>query len=84
MNYEFRVIVDLNVNSDEEMLDLADTLGNAGCLDSTVGGHAEGVELTFNRESDSLDAALKSAIADVESVGYRVMRIELAREAISE
>ncbi len=83
MSHQFSVIVDLNVSSEEQMLEIADVLGNAGCLDSSVGGHPEGVELSFDREAESLDSALRSAIAEVESAGYRVKRVEMAREAIS-
>jgi hypothetical protein len=77
------VIVDATAKSEQEMLDIADALGNAGCLDSSVGGHDEGVELSFNRDAPSLDTAIKSAVAEIEGAGYRVKRVEMARDAIS-
>ncbi len=83
MNHQFSVIIDVVPKSDQEMLDIADVLGNAGCLDSSVGGHGEGVELSFNRDAPSLDVAIKSAITEIEGAGYRVKRVELAREVIS-
>jgi hypothetical protein len=83
MIHRFSVIVSNNPQSEQEMLDLADALGNVGCLDSSLGGHEEGAELSFHREADSLDAAIKSAIADIERAGCQVKRVELAREAIS-
>jgi hypothetical protein len=83
MIHRFSVIVSDNPKSEQEMLDLADALGNEGCLDASVGGHEEGVELIFNREAVSFDKAIKSAVTEVESAGFRVKRVELAREAIS-
>ena len=83
MNHQFSVIVDVAPKSDQEMLDIADALGSAGCLDSSVGGHVEGVELSFNRDALSLDAAIKSAVTEIEGAGYQVKRVELARDAIS-
>ena len=83
MNHQFSLIIDCKIESEEEILDIADTLGNAECLDGSVGGHSEGVEVVFNREADSLDEAIKSAIVAIEGVGYRVKRAEMARESIS-
>ncbi len=83
MNHQFSVIVDVAPKSDQEMLDIADALGKAGCLDSSVGGHDEGVELSFNRDAPSLDAAIKSAVAEIEGAGYQVKRVEMARDVIS-
>jgi hypothetical protein len=83
MIHRFSVIVSDSPQSEQEMLDLADAIGNEGCLDSSVGGHEEGSEVSFHREAESLDAAIKSAIADVERAGCQVKRVELGREAIS-
>jgi len=40
------------------------------------------MELLFERAADSLQGAISSAISDVERVGYRVSKVEMAREAI--
>ena len=77
MIHRFSVIVSDNPQSEQEMLDLVDALGSEGCLDSSVGGHEEGVVLSFHREANSLDAAVKSAIVDIERAGCRVKRVEL-------
>jgi len=66
----------------DETLDATDALGNAGCTDASIRGHVDGMELLFERSSESLQAAISSAIRDVESAGYRVSKIELEREAI--
>jgi len=66
----------------EEILDATDVLGNAGCTDASIRGHADGIELLFERPAESLQAAISSAIADVERAGYRVSKVEMEREAI--
>jgi hypothetical protein len=83
MNHQFSVIVDLAPDSNDEILNVADALGNAGCLDASLGGHDDGMEAMFNREADSLDAAIKSAITAIENAGFKVHRVELPRETIS-
>ena len=80
--YRFSVIVVTSEMTHEDILDATDALGNAGCTDASIRGHAEGLELLFERPGDSLQAAISSAITDVERAGYRVSRIELEREAI--
>jgi len=81
-DYRFSVIVPTPQMTHEETLDATDLLGSAGCTDASIRGHANGMELLFEREADSLQAAISSAIADVERAGYRVSKIELQREAI--
>ena len=50
--------------------------------DASIRGHADGMELLFERCADSLQAAISSAISDVERAGYRVTKVEMDREAI--
>ena len=83
MNHQFSVIIDYTPNNNDQTLDLADALGNAKCLDASIGGHEEGTEVIFHREAESLDVAIKSAVAAIEGAGYRVKRIEMGRETIS-
>jgi hypothetical protein len=80
--YRFSVIVPMPQMSHDEILDATDAFGNAGCTDASIRGHAEGVELLFERNASSLDSAVSSAVADVECAGYRVSRVEMEREAI--
>jgi hypothetical protein len=68
--------------ADEDILNATDALGNAGCTDASVRGHAEGMELLFDRAADTLQSAISLAIADVEQAGYRVGKVEMQREAI--
>jgi hypothetical protein len=82
MFHAFRVIVDEFPEGEEGVLALTDALGDAGCLDASIGGHPDGVEVDFDREAESLDAAIKSAVAAIEEAGFRVLRVELERESI--
>jgi hypothetical protein len=81
--YRFSVIVPGPVMTHDEILDATDAFGDAGCTDASICGHAEGMELLFDRSADSLQAAISSAIRDVEGAGFRVSRVELEREAIA-
>ena len=81
-SYDFNVIIAAGKMSHEKILDATDALGAAGCTDALVCGHAAGMELGFTRSGRSLQAAISSAIGDVESAGFRVLRVELEREAI--
>jgi len=80
--YRFAVIVPTSSLTHDEILDATDALGNAGCTDASIRGHADGMELLFERTADSLQGAILSAISDVERAGYRVSKVELEREAI--
>jgi hypothetical protein len=80
--YRFAVIVPASALTDDQILDAADMLGNAGCTDASIRGHTQGMELLFERTADSLQAAISSAISDVERAGFRVSKVELEREAI--
>ena len=81
--YRFSVIVQMRELSDEEILSATDALGNAGCTDASIRGHADGMELLFERAAESLQAAIHAAVTQIEGAGYRVMRIELERDSIA-
>ncbi|MBT6156518.1 MAG: hypothetical protein HOL01_21945 [Planctomycetaceae bacterium] len=81
-DYQFSVIVPTQPMTHDETLDATDALGGAGCTDASIRGHADGMELLFERAADSLQEAISSAIGDVERAGFRVSRVELEREAI--
>jgi len=81
-SYRFSVIVPMLQMSHDETLDATELLGNAGCTDASIRGHAEGMELLFERVAGSLQTAISSAVSDVERSGFRVSRVEVEREAI--
>lgn len=67
---------------DEELLDVTDALGEAGCDDCSISVHGRGLELEFDRVHQSLQEAIASAIDDVERAGYVVESIQMNREAV--
>ena len=81
-NYRFSVIVPAEEMTHEEILDATDALAGAGCTDASIRGHANGMELLFERTADSLQSAIPSAISDVERAGFRVSKLEMQRESI--
>ena len=81
-DYRFSVIVPASAMTHDQILDATDALGDAGCTDASIRGHADGMELLFQRTADSLQAAISSAIYDVEHAGYRVSKVEMERESI--
>jgi hypothetical protein len=81
-DYQFSVIIPTPPMTDEDILDATDALGNAGCIDASIRGHTDGIEVLFERTAESLQAAISSAISDVERAGYRVSKVEMEREFI--
>ncbi len=81
-SYDFAVIVAAKKMTEARILDATDALGEAGCTDASLRGHTEGMELLFLRSARSLQSAISSAISDVETAGFRVVRVEMQREAI--
>lgn len=81
-DYRFAVIVPAAAMTHDEIVDATEALASAGCTDASIRGHAQGIELLFQRTAHSLQVAISSAIADVERAGFRVSKVELEREAI--
>ena len=81
--YQFSVIIPTAPMTQDEILNATDALGNAGCTDASIRGHTNGLELVFVRTAACLQAAIASAISDVEPAGYSVSKVEMEREAIS-
>ena len=79
--YEFALIFKGQLELTEE---IADELFEAGCDDGTLGTCNGVFSIDFHREGDSLEAAIRSAIADVKSAGYEVKRVEIEAEAMPE
>ncbi|MGE3799802.1 MAG: hypothetical protein AB7H80_02160 [Candidatus Kapaibacterium sp.] len=81
--YQFSLIVSAPEMEHESILNLLDQFAEAGCTDASIRGHANGVELLFDRTAESLQKAITSAIAMVEGVGKNVLRVEIERELIA-
>lgn len=80
-DYRFSVIVPTPSLTHDQILDATEALCQADCTDASIRGHAAGMELLFERTADSLQDAISTAIADVESAGFQVFKVELEREA---
>ena len=75
--YTFKVILGDKTEMTE---DLAEALAAAGCDDGLAGSSGGIAQLIFDREAESLEQAVRSAIADVQQAGCRVARVELEPE----
>ncbi len=54
-----------------------DRLYETGCDDSTIVTRNGQSFVAFDRQADSLEAAIRSATSDVQSAGFRVVRVEM-------
>ena len=78
--YEVTVVLD----EDGELTEvLADRLFAAGCDDGTPGQCRGILSVDFHRDADSLEAAIRSAIADLRTAGCRVARVQLEPDAVA-
>jgi hypothetical protein len=77
--YDFTLIL---TESLELTDDLADALFAAGCDDGTPGTCQGVFSIDFHREAESLEEAIRSAIADIRTAGYAVARVEMDAEAV--
>jgi hypothetical protein len=80
MLYDFTVVLCRGTELTEE---LADALFAAGCDDGSPGSREGVVSVDFHREADSLEAAIRSAITDVQKAGCTVARLEMEPEALA-
>ena len=69
MNYHFTVVL---ANCDTMTPDLTEALYAAGCDDSTPWSGNGVAAVTFDREAESLESAIRSAVADVQEAGCTV------------
>jgi hypothetical protein len=79
--YSFRIILAdadeiVDDMTQEKLLEMSNAVFEAGCDDSSPGVCCEVVHIDFDREAASLREAVESAVAQVESAGYRVSRVE--------
>jgi hypothetical protein len=79
--YDFTLIL---TESLELTDDLANALFAAGCDDGTPGTCQGVFSIDFHREAESLEEAIRSAIADIRTAGYAVARVEMDAEAVAQ
>lgn len=63
----------LKINILDFSEDIADILYEVGCDDALLHSDAIGIYLDFCRESESLEKAIASAIADVKKAGFNII-----------
>ena len=78
MNYEFQLILKEGTEITEE---LADALFEAGCDDGTPGTFCGVPNIRFHREAESLESAIRSAVADVQKAGCVVERVQIEHDS---
>jgi hypothetical protein len=69
--YKFRLVVTDRIDDDG-----ADRLFEAGVNDGYPESGPKGHSIGFDRESDTLEQAVLSALGEVESTGFEVLRVE--------
>jgi hypothetical protein len=74
--HEFMIV--LSVDPDDEQSNKLYGIFNDGTI-ATVAGVSQ---IHFHREADSLELAIRSAIGDVRSAGFDVVRVEMQPEML--
>jgi hypothetical protein len=79
MKYDFTAVLK---DSPELTEQLADDLFAAGCDDGSPNMCCGVTSIVFHREASSLEDAIRSAVANVNSAGCIVERIEIDAQAL--
>jgi hypothetical protein len=78
-SHEFRLVL---AGISDVSMDDADALFEAGCGDASFGS-CEGVAFgDFDREAETLEVAIRSAIADIQRAGLNVARLEHVEQTL--
>ncbi len=78
--YEFVVTLAEGAEHSEA---LVEALYAAGCDDGSVWSCQRVVQIGFSRRADSLEAAIRSAITDVQKAGCTIARLEMEPAALA-
>jgi len=78
--YDFTVVLRATPELTE---DLADRLYAAGCDDGTPGMCCGSTTIDFHRAAATLEEAIRSAIANVNSAGCVVERVQIEAESLA-
>ena len=76
--YDFTLVLSPGIELTEE---LGNALFEVGCDDGSPGACEGIVSIDFHREAESLEKAIRSAIADVQKAGCAVARVEIDADA---
>jgi len=75
--YEFALILDRFPTDDE-----SEKIYECGCDDGTIASCKDRHSVSFDRKAESLEAAIKSAVANIKAAGFDVIRCELDSDAL--
>ncbi len=78
--YTFTVVLGDQTEMTE---DLAEALAAAGCDDGLAGSSGGIASVVFDREAESLEQAVRSAIADVQKAGCRAAWVKIEPEDLA-
>ena len=78
LTFDFKLIL-RQVEIDESQ---ADAL-YARCKDGTLVTAADVTYMDFDRQANSLEEAVRSAIADINAAGFHVARVEIEADALA-
>ncbi len=78
--YTFTVILG---DQTEMTDDLAEALAAAGCDDALAGSSCGVAEVIFDREAESLEQAVRSAIADVQKAEFKAVWSHLRQSGVA-
>jgi hypothetical protein len=78
--YDFIVYLDVPVLNEDQV----NRLFEAGCGDGLPGSSRGESMVCFSRNADTLESAIRSAVADVSRAGLRPTRIEIPDDSVQE
>ena len=79
-NWDFTVVL----KGVEEMTDeIANALYETGCDDGTAGSSCGVASVSFSRDSETLQDAIASAVADIRRAGCEVDRVQIEQEELA-
>ena len=63
---------------------MANALYESGCDDGSPGSSSGLAHVAFDRQADSLEEAIRSAVSDVRKAGLSVERVQIDDDALTE
>jgi hypothetical protein len=78
--HEFTLVL----SAPEESEGDANRLYEAGCSDGSISTSGGVTRIDFHRQASTLEEAIRSAIANVQSAGFQVAQVELQPQSLAE
>lgn len=77
--HEFTVILTTTEQSEDD----ANRLYEAGCSDGSISTSGGVTRIDFHREAPGLEEAIRSAIGDIQTAGFRVAQVLIEPESFT-